>query len=200
VVKDGAVLTTYRHGDFFGETALLTGAPRSADVRAKSQLVVLVVDKYDFLSFLRGTELAPALVRLARNREMPTWDLLEENAALRMLSAGQRTQLQAILEPVSLDEGHVIWIEGDADTAWLLETALVDFVEDGEPTAHLARGSFIGDVEAILRRRQVVSGRRALAVVVKSGRAFRIGANQLAAFLENNPRIMLSLSGSLFVD
>jgi CRP-like cAMP-binding protein/phosphoribosyl 1,2-cyclic phosphodiesterase len=202
VVKDGAVVTTYKHGDFFGETALLTGAPRSADVRAKTQLVVLVLDKYDFLSFLRGTDLAEALVRLGRNRELPSWDLLEENAALSTLSDAQRTQLQAILEPVTVEEGAVLWTEGDPEVAWLLETALVDFVEDGETTAHLARGSFIGDVEAILKR-ETPKGeerRRARAVVVKSGKAFRIAAAGLAAFLEHNPRVMLSLSGSLFVD
>ena len=202
VVKDGAVLVTYKHGDFFGETALLTGAPRSADVRAKSRLVVLVVDKYDFLSFLRGTDLAQQLVRLARNRELPSWDLLEENSALRQLSAAQRTQLQAILEPMKVAEGDVLWTQGESERAWLLETAMVDFVEDGEATAHLARGSFIGDVEAILKRDATPNPdrRRARAVVVKAGRAFRIRATELAAFLENNPRIMLSLSGSLFVD
>jgi CRP-like cAMP-binding protein len=202
VVKDGAVLTTYRHGDFFGETALLTDRPRSADVRAKSELVVLVVDKSDFLSFLRGTDLAHALVRLGKNRDLPSWDLLEENAALTMLSPGQRTQLQAILEPVALEAGRVLWTEGDAGEAWLLETALVDFIEDGGPTAHLARGSFIGDVEAILGRRDRELGEehKACALVVKAGKAFRVAAEPLRAFLEHNPRILLALSGTLFFD
>src|SRR5690606_10105264 len=95
VIVDGVVKKIYREGDFFGETALVTGAPRSADVRAKTDLVVVAVDKYDFLSLLRGTELAHALVRLARNRALPSWDLLRENAVLGDLGAPLRTRLQA---------------------------------------------------------------------------------------------------------
>ncbi len=70
VVRDGAIIKRYRAGDFFGETSLLTGNPRTADVRASSELVTLAIGKYDFLSFVRGTDLADALVRLAKGESV----------------------------------------------------------------------------------------------------------------------------------
>lgn len=196
VVKDGAVVKTYGDGDFFGETALVTGAPRSADVRAKSELTLLAIDKYDFLSFLRGTDLAEALVRLARNRDLPSWDLMNANEVLRVLSSRQRTQLQAHLEHTVLEAGSELWREqGIADGAWLLDGATVEYRDEGGPV-HLGRGAFVGDVESILRKRPLASR----AVTVGSGGAFRIGADDLAQFLENNPGILLALSGSQFVE
>ncbi len=196
VVKDGVVLKSYRDGDFFGETALVTGAPRSADVRARSELVLLAVDKYDFLSFLRGTDLVTQLVRLAKNRDLPSWDLIGENPVLRVLSATQRTQLQALLEHVALREGTTLWQGGDVpEAAWLVDDATVEIREPGGTTA-ITRAAFLGDIEAILRKRPCASA----AVVTKAGGAFRVAADDLTAFLENNPGVMLALSGSLFVD
>jgi CRP-like cAMP-binding protein/ribonuclease BN (tRNA processing enzyme) len=194
VVKDGVVVKTYQAGDFFGETALVTGAPRSADVRAKSQLELLAIDKYDFLSLLRGTDLAQALVRLARNRDLPSWDLLSENTVFRVLSSRQRTQLQANMEFCRLKTGAVLWKEGGLpDGTWLLDDALVELHED-EDAVTLGRGAFLGDVESILRRKPLVSR----ALVVRDGGAFRIDSGALAEFLEHNPGLLLALSGSQF--
>jgi hypothetical protein len=196
VVKDGVIVKTYHDGDFFGETALMTGAPRSADVRAKTELSVLAVDKYDFLSFLRGTDLAEALVRLARNRDLPSWDLMSENPVLRVLGAKQRTRLQAVLEHCELRAGQLLWRPGaPAETAWLLDDAVVELVEDGHAPVTLSRAAFLGDIEAILRRRELDSR----AACVRPGGAFCIAAPHLAELLEQSPVLMLALSGTQFV-
>lgn len=196
VVRDGVIVKTYRSGDFFGETALVTGARRSADVRAKTDLALLAVDKYDFLSFLRGTDLVQALVRLARNRDLPSWDLLDENAVLRVMSASQRTQLQAVMEHQQVEPGQPLWEAGDEPRAgWLLGDVEVDVVAPGEPPVRVGRATFVGDVEGMLRGRRLETR----AVVVRGGDVFRIGARDLTSFLENNPGVMLALSGSVFV-
>jgi ribonuclease BN (tRNA processing enzyme) len=197
VVRDGVVLKIYQAGDFFGETALVTGAPRSADVRAKSEIVLLAIDKYDFLSFLRGTDLAEALVRLAQNRDLPSWDLMGQNQVLRVMSAKQRTQLQAIMRHARIYDGDVLWTEGDvAEAAWVLDDARVAFHEEGSAPVTLGRGALLGDMESILRRRAVSSR----ATVVEGGGAFVIRAGDLAAFLAVNPGVLLALSGSQYVD
>jgi CRP-like cAMP-binding protein/ribonuclease BN (tRNA processing enzyme) len=192
VVKDGVIVKTYRDGDFFGETALVTGQPRSADVRAKTALRLLAVDKYDFLSFLRGTELAQRLVNLARNRDLPSWDLMGDNVVLGVLSAGQRTQLQANLDH------EVVRAEEELDigrSAWLVDDAAVELCDgDDETGVLLGRAAFIGDIEAILGRRQVT----ARAHVRKGGSIFKINGAKLTEFLEENPGVMLALSGAQF--
>ncbi len=197
VVRDGVVLKGYHAGDFFGETALVTGAPRSADVRAKSEIVLLAIDKHDFLAFLRGTDLAEALVRLARNRDLPSWDLLGENQVLRVLSAKQRTQLQAVMRHVHIYDGDILWSEGEvAGAAWVLDDARVEFHEEGSPVVTLGRGALLGDMESILRKRPVSSHAR----VVAGGSAFVIRGDELADFLGINPGLLLALSGSQYVE
>ncbi|HKA87631.1 MAG TPA: cyclic nucleotide-binding domain-containing protein [Haliangiales bacterium] len=187
VAKDGVLIATYREGDFFGETALVTGAPRSADVRAKTALVLLAVEKHDFLSFLRGTDLVPALGRLARNRDLPSWELMGENGVLRGLGAKQRTRLQASLEHRELAEGQVLWEVGaPPDGAWLLDDAEV--VLDGR---RVGRAAFLADADGLLRNRPA----RSRVVVARSGGAFRVSSRDLAEILEEAPALMLALSG-----
>lgn len=196
VVKDGTVVTTYRAGDFFGETALVTGAPRSADVRAKTDLILLAIDKYDFLSLLRGTDLVESLIRLARNRDLPSWALISENAVLRVLAAPQRTRLQALLEHERLGVDQLLWTPGAvADSAWLLDDAVVVLHDGGHPAVTLGRAAFLGDVEALLHGRPLSTR----AVCVGAGGAFRIGAAHLRELLEATPALMLALSGAEFI-
>jgi len=197
VVKDGAVVKTYRSGDFFGETALITGAPRSADVRAKSELTLLAVDKYDFLSFLRGTDLVAALVRLAKNRDLPSWDVIGENPVLRVLSAAQKTQLQALLEHVPVAEGDALWEVGSQpEAAWLLDSALAELVDESGTRVMLSRGAFLCDFDGIVKPRAYGSSAR----VVQAGEAYRAPAKALRLFLENNPGVQLALAGSQYID
>jgi len=49
----GSVLTTLGVGEFFGEIALLTDAPRTATVRALSPVEVAVLGKENFLNMMR---------------------------------------------------------------------------------------------------------------------------------------------------
>lgn len=193
VVKDGVIVKTYRHGDFFGETALVTGAPRSADVRARTALTVLAVDKHDFLAFLRDSDLADALVRLARNRDLPSWDLLVANSVFGALTEAQRTQVQAQLEPIDVAAGETL-APGDG---WFLDGASAELVFDGEPVL-LGRGAFIGadgDVAG-----EGPGGAGGSARVRVGGRVFRLPGAALAQLLEHNPRLLLSLEGVRYVE
>jgi CPA2 family monovalent cation:H+ antiporter-2 len=57
-------------GDFFGEMALLSGAPRSADVTALDYCQLLTLDRHDFLSFVgRYPELGAKINAVATERE-----------------------------------------------------------------------------------------------------------------------------------
>ena len=112
-----------------------------------TELHVLKVHKHDFLAFLRGTDLPEALVRLAKNRELPSWSLMDRNLVLRGMTIGQRTQLQALLEATELAKGDVLLGGGsDADAAWLLDSAEVELDEDGHGVTRLSSAALIGDI------------------------------------------------------
>lgn len=70
-------------GQIFGEIALLDGKPRSADVTAMEDSLVLVVERRDFLPFLhRNDDLALRLLALLCERLRSTSVALEEIALL----------------------------------------------------------------------------------------------------------------------
>lgn len=190
LIKDGVHAASYRRGDFFGETALITGAPRSADVRARTELSVLAIDKYDFLGFLRGTALADALFRLAHNRALPSWELCGENPALVGLTASQRTQLQALFEHVALAPGDDL-----GEHAYLVDGARLVVVEGGEAIT-LGRAALVGDFDAI--QGGVPSDAPPLEVI-EAGDAYRLPAAALREFLARNPGLGLVLAGVRFV-
>lgn len=63
------LLKTLSAGDFFGEMALIHNAPRAATVTAKTDVVVLELDKADFEQiFQRSPSVAIAMVREISNR------------------------------------------------------------------------------------------------------------------------------------
>ncbi len=56
-------------GDYFGEMALLDGAPRSADVRAEGEVLALTIDRPGFAKLLRAEpRLAETLLRTLAGR------------------------------------------------------------------------------------------------------------------------------------
>lgn len=55
VIGDGEVVATVAHGDFFGEIALLRDIPRTATVRARTNVSVLVIERQEFLDAVSGS-------------------------------------------------------------------------------------------------------------------------------------------------
>ena len=74
VVQGGRVLRTLKDGDFFGEMSLIDDMPRTADVRAATQVRCLTLAKWEFLGELEShpkmaLPLLPMLSRRVRAAE-----------------------------------------------------------------------------------------------------------------------------------
>lgn len=71
-VRKGRKVASFGPGDFFGETALLTNAARSATVTATGDMTVIVFSRPEFSSLLdRSPQIARKLLKaLAERREV----------------------------------------------------------------------------------------------------------------------------------
>ncbi len=101
VIKTGDQTTpvaTLKNGQFFGEMSLLTGAPRSATVQAKSQLTVTVIGKPAMSQVLsRSPGLADQFgtILTARQSELVSTRESADRAARLRAAAGDATSLTA---------------------------------------------------------------------------------------------------------
>lgn len=197
VQREGAELKRYQAGDYFGETALILGQPRNADVFAHTNVVLVEIDRYDFLYLLRGTDIAERLVRLARMREERSWELFSRNSALQMLTSAQKTQLQSYLEVVEAKAGEALWKAGaPAEAAFLVDGARVALEGYGASLDPFGPGAFLGEIDALVERKATAGTAR----VVEGGRVFRIKRADLLRWFEENPGVYLAFLGTRAVE
>jgi hypothetical protein len=134
---------------------------------------------------LRGTNLPDRLVHLARLRELPSWELLSESPVFRDFTSNQKTQLQALMEPISLEVGAVL----GADPL-LLSNGLMRVLVDGTPIDLLEIGAFAGDVQQLVHDQP--SPYRFEAVTRVAG--FRFDRRRLPKFFQDNPGAYMQLA------
>ena len=86
-------LQTLEAGDFFGEMGIIHNAPRAATVTAKSDIVVLELDKDSFDSVLKhSSSIALAMVREISNRLRENDEMAIEDLRLRASELAQAYQ------------------------------------------------------------------------------------------------------------
>jgi len=91
--NEARLLQTLEPGDFFGEMALIHNAPRAATVTAKTDLVVLELDKEAFDKVLkRSNSIALAMVHEISNRLRENDEMAIEDLRLRARELAQAYQ------------------------------------------------------------------------------------------------------------
>jgi len=193
ILRDGEVLKTYSNNDYIGETSMILNVPRTADVIADTGLKVLVMDKYDFLYFIRGSEIARHMKVIAENREFNTWALFDCSPMFHGLSATQRTQLQGIMSRMEIPKGKVIAHEGvERDNFYLQEAGIINLSRRGNIFARTYCGSFFVKIFAApFRGKHRFTLTASNTVVVYS-----MDVMDFYRFLERNPGVFLNLRES----
>lgn len=82
---DEMIVTIFSEGDFFGEMSLLDGMPRSADAVAVDPSRLLLLNRTDFMHFLKKSGGAiESVLSLLSSRLRKTDDLLEDTSFLNI--------------------------------------------------------------------------------------------------------------------
>lgn len=92
------ILAILTNGDFFGELSLFDQEPRSANVVALVDTETFILQRRDFLEFLRACPTAAAEMLAALSRRLRRTDILLEDAAFLDLSARLAKRLLELAE------------------------------------------------------------------------------------------------------
>jgi cAMP-dependent protein kinase regulator len=140
-------------GQYFGEVALVSNAPRNATVRADTPLTALTLDYGDFNQCVRQyVNLSYQVNENVRYswllRGMPIFD---------ELSSQDLDQLAAWLEPESVGAGEILFNEGDpGDKFYIVESGevVISRMVDNQPVEISRRepGEYFGEI-ALLQDR-----------------------------------------------
>jgi CRP-like cAMP-binding protein len=184
------VIKSYSNNDYIGETSMILNAPRNADVIAETDMKVLVMDKYDFLYFIRGSEIARQMKIIAQNREFDTWSLFDASPMFKTLSPTQRTQLQGIMTRMRVSDGEVLAGQGTTrEYFYMIDSGVVNVERAHKSVLKAGRGSLLAKIYATPRR----GIHRFSLVAAGEVVYYSIDVMEFYRFLEKNPGVFLSL-------
>jgi CRP-like cAMP-binding protein/predicted MFS family arabinose efflux permease len=148
IVVDGHVVDRAARGDSFGARGLLYDEPHSATVRATDDVVLLALERADFLSAVTGGEedetlASPDAPRKATDEPQGQHMLSElDGAALDKLGEGVAT--------LSLASGETLFAEGEEDDRFfVILDGEIEIRTAGERRRVLAPGDGFGELAAL---------------------------------------------------
>jgi len=111
--KDGdeVILAIFTEGDFLGEMALLDGMPRSADAVALESSEVYVLNRVDFLTFLKENEGAVESILCSLSMRLRSTDDLLEDTCFLNISDRFAKKLVELAEQFGCPKGNTILID-----------------------------------------------------------------------------------------
>ncbi len=181
----------YGEFEYFGEVALMTDQPTSADVIADTDVIVYSMTKDKFLNFIAGTEFEETLQRLVKNRDRESWNLLSGSRVFGRLTSYQKTWLESALATVTRDGPGVLAESGrPMEKMYIIREGDVEVAANGRRVATLGRGDFVGALDNLDREtgwpyRFTHRGPVAL---------FQLSREDAAVFARSNPGLIMKFT------
>lgn len=138
-------------GEFFGELALLNGAPRMATVKASGNVVVLEFPQEAMTRVLRQHPgVLEGLERFARQRMLD--NLVRSNPLLKLLTDAERTALTTAFQPCTFAADEVVLAEGAAGEAvFLLLRGSCAVTQGTNRYPDLVEGDAFGEISVLTK-------------------------------------------------
>ncbi len=189
--RDGSELMVYGPNDYYGEMAVISGKPRSADVIAKTDVEIIVIKAKDFLAFGEGTSVIPYLDQLEKTRRYDSCPLLEGSPVFSFLTPTQITQMQAIMRHATFPKDHVLIKEGQGFTnGFIISEGSILIFRENNLLCRLGRGSFIGELSLLLQNKKQ---HQCKAVAETDVHLYKIERQPLKRFIMNHPGVQVRL-------
>ena len=144
-------VATMKEGDFFGEMALLSGAPRMATVKADSDGVVLEFPRESMAPVIaRHPGVRAGLEQFYRERMLA--NLMRATPLLQLLTEPQRAALTKSFQPCTFAAGEVVLQEGAAGEAvFLLLRGQCTVAQGATAYPDLVEGDAFGEISVLTK-------------------------------------------------
>ena len=176
--------------EYFGESSLILNQRRSADVVAHTDVIAYSIEKNAFLNFIHGSHLATTFKNLAEVREQNSWNVLSESETFRQLTSAQKTQLEAIMNLETFEDGEVLIRQGKHfEKAYIIRDGEIEVFKEGNLIQVMGRGDFAGEIFALQKHS---TSNYTFKTKGKTD-AFAILREDINAYLQKNPRVYMNL-------
>jgi CRP-like cAMP-binding protein len=180
----------YGEFEYFGEVALITEKPTTADVFAETDVVVFTIPKNKFLDFIARTEFEETLKRLVKNRDRESWNILSTSRIFNRLTSYQKTWIESVLRREHRAGSGILVKAGTVfNEMYIIRRGTVEIKEGKETVGRLSRGDFIGslhDVDKNIPSRYSFSH-------IGDVDLFVLQKKDMLSFSEKNPGLILKL-------
>lgn len=177
--------------DYFGEVALITGQKRAADIFAATDVILFTIEKDKFLNFISATEFEKILKKVAATRSSETWNLLSMNSFFSLCTATQKTWIESIFIPETVETGNIIIKETDfLKSIYIVRDGKIEVSRDNKNIAVLGKGDFIGSLERLYKNLSSNFTFKTLTPVS----LFAMKNSDLKFFIDKNPGLIVKFT------
>ena len=107
-------------GGYFGVETLATPNVYNADIKAQTNLHVIVFNRADLLFLLEDTDVIERTTRIQQRHHMHMLGAIRKNNIFGRMSEIQKIQLEESFQELHLDVGDTVWNFGDPATSAIL--------------------------------------------------------------------------------
>jgi len=192
----GKVVKTLTVGDHFGEMSLVTNEPRTATIRAVTDVETICFSKSEFLWIVRNTNAIERLQNLGAMQRSQSWQAISANSVLCRLTSAQKTYLQSILQKREVKTGEVIWQQDSKATEAVLVGSGKFVFARAQDLQPFSRGALVGDMAALLNDTPLTN----TLICIKSGQLYYVNQPDLLKFFDDNPGVRVFFMNRRFVE